>query len=345
MNKAGQGGSEKYVYDIIKEYGPKHCIFIYSLDGPLVNRLKALGVTCYHVNMRHPFDFKAALEVAKIVKKENISVIHAHFLRENYIAILVKLLTRKIEVIWTYHVNVPMKPHIVFLNKIFTTFNKKVIAVSNFMKRELIKKGINPTKIQVIYNGIKLNSFLISDTKNKSYVKMAIIGRLSPEKGHEFLFKSLYELKNREPNMKWSLDVVGDGELSHQLQHLTKTLELEEHIHFLGYVNNVTEYLNEVDIVVIPSENESLSFAAIEAMATGKPIICTNVGGLPEVVINEKNGFLVEYGDIKALAEKICILINSEKLRHEFGHNGKERFQKYFTFNRMYEQLLDIYNQ
>jgi glycosyltransferase involved in cell wall biosynthesis len=347
MNKAGQGGSEKYVYDIIKKYGPQYCVFVYSLDGPLVKQLEALGVTCYHVKMRHPFDMKAAIAISKIIKQENISLIHAHFLRENYIAILAKLLTRRIEVVWTYHVNVPMKRHIVLLNKIFTAFNKKVIAVSNFMKRELIKRGINPAKIQVIYNGIGLDHCCTTPgSKERTFVKMAIIGRLSSEKGHAFLLKSLYELKKLAPDAKWSLDIVGDGELLHDLKRLTKDLKLENYVHFLGYINNVIDYLlNNIDIVIIPSENEALSFAAIEAMATGKPIVCTNIGGLPEVVVDGENGFLVEYGDTEALAKKLSTLIHSAELRREFGDNGKKRFEKYFTFEAMYSQLLNIYNQ
>ena len=115
LHYPGEGGTEKYVYDIITHYGVDQCVFAYTLDGPLVGKLEKQGVKCIKVKMRHPFDLLAARKVKRIAEQYGISVIHAQFLRENYIALLAKLLGLKAKVIWTYHVNKPVPLILPFL--------------------------------------------------------------------------------------------------------------------------------------------------------------------------------------------------------------------------------------
>lgn len=346
IHKAGRGGSEKYVLDIIKNYGPEHCIVIYTIHGPLVESLNEMGVKCYCVHMRHPFDLMAANAVAKIFRKENISTVHAHFLRENYISILSKLFYNKPKILWTYHVNVEMQAHIRFLNRIITRFNEKVLAVSSFIKKELTKRGIHPKKIKVIYNGINIpNEPFIKESGNHDVKRLAIIGRLSEEKGHEFLLHALSHLLEKYQVDDWVLDIVGEGHLESTLKELTEKYKLNKKVNFLGYRSDIMDYLKDVDIVVIPSKNESLSYTGLESAASGKPIICTNIGGLPEIVENNKSGYIVEYGDVDQLAKKLADLIQSDTTRVQFGKNGYELARKKFNSDEMIKQLIEIYNQ
>lgn len=346
LNYVGMGGTEKYVLDLIHATGPANNVFVYSEDGPGLKQFRESGVKIYKVKMSSPFDAKAAFELKKIINKEKVGIVHAQFLRENFIAVLSKLLGANIKVIWTYHVDVSMGLLIRFANKIFTRFNHKVIAVSNFMKNSLIDKGIRKDKIAVVYNGVDFPKKRTSNSAPKEIpndFRIGIVGRLREEKGHEFLLKSLYKLKNELMQQNWICYVFGEGSLKDKLVKLASDLHLEDRIIFKGFIKNKEEIYENIDLVIVPSLNESLSYVAIEALAYSKPVIATNVGGLPEVIIDGKTGILVEYGDENELANKIKIIMNEKLLYTRLSKDGFAYVKSKFSKTKMIEETQRIY--
>jgi glycosyltransferase involved in cell wall biosynthesis len=210
LNYPGKGGTEKYVLDMMTAVGFENCILVYSEEGPGLEIFRKTGAATFRVSMRHPFDLKAARSIKKIVHEQGIDVIHAQFLRENYIALLAKMLGAKVKVIWTYHVDVAMNSLIRNLNGIMTRFNSKVIAVSQFMIGQLEAKGIPKDKLQLIYNGVKSSPGAIFDFNSVTPV-ITVIGRLREEKGQEFLIRSLHYLYERSPELKWQCHIYGEG--------------------------------------------------------------------------------------------------------------------------------------
>lgn len=343
LNCTGDGGTEKYVLNLMSHLGKDRCVFVYSEEGPFLNKFKALGVPIYQVTMRGPFDTTAASEIKKIAQKESVSCIHAQFLRENYIALLAKMLGARVKVVWTYHVNVPMSSVIKVTNRFMTKLNHRIIPVAEFMKQELLQKGVSKDKLTVIYNGIKNPHIDLTKKEAVQEKIISVIGRLSPEKGHKFLFESLALLKTKHPHLNWKLHIIGDGSLKQELVELANQLKLESNIIFKGFVNTMdTEYINS-DLIVLPSENEAFPFVAIEALAFEKPVISTNVGGLPEVIRHNKTGMLVSYGDVPALADTMGLVLENEVLSTELAKNGKEFFLKNLTFDKMLKQTLAVY--
>lgn len=140
LNYVGKGGTEKYVLDLIQSVGPENCLFVYSEEGPGLDDFVYAKVKMFQVKMNGPFDLKAAKQIKQIVLTEQVDVVHAQFLRENYVAILAKIMGAKCKVFWTYHVDVPMGKGIRIINKIMTAFNTKVITVSRFMYQQLEKR-------------------------------------------------------------------------------------------------------------------------------------------------------------------------------------------------------------
>jgi L-malate glycosyltransferase len=344
LNYTGDGGTEKYVLNLMSSLGKERCVFVYSEKGPFFDKFKELGVPTYQVTMRGPFDFNAAKEIKTIAQKEGVTHVHAQFLRENYISLLSKILGSNVKVVWTYHVNVPMSSLIRFTNRFMTKLNHKVIPVAEFMKKELVRKGVSEDKLTVIYNGIQIPKIDVTKKMVFNEKVISIIGRLSPEKGHKFLFESLAKLKKESPHLKWTLNIVGDGSLKQELIELSKTLDIHSTINFKGFVNTMdTEYINS-DLIVLPSENEAFPFVAIEALAFEKPVISTNVGGLPEVIKDNETGILVSYGDVNALTEKIRWLLEDDELSKRLAKNGKDFFLKNLTFDKMLNQTVAIYN-
>jgi glycosyltransferase involved in cell wall biosynthesis len=344
LNYTGDGGTEKYVLNLMSTLGKEKCIFVYSEKGPFFDKFKDLGIPIYQVTMRGPFDLKAAKQIKNIALKEGVKYVHAQFLRENYIALLSTFLGSKVKVVWTYHVNVPMPSFIRFSNYFMTRYNHKVICVAEFMKKELLQKGVPDNKLTVIYNGIRNPKIDFSQKLVSKEKIISIIGRLSEEKGHKFLFESLSKMKKERPDLQWKLNIVGDGPLKQDLIDFSKKLDIDSNIYFKGFVNNMgVEYINS-DLIVLPSENEAFPFVAIESLAYEKPVISTNVGGLPEVIRHNETGLLVPYGDVKALSENITKLLEDEDFAKRLAKNGKDFFLKNLTFDKMLRQTLSIYN-
>lgn len=347
MNYPGEGGSEKYVFDNIMKYGKENCVFASSLKGPLREKLIAKGIKCYILPMKHPFDVKASLQLKKIIEEEKISIVHTHFLRENYIAILSKIFGAKVKVFWTYHVNVPMSPLNRFFNKMMTKYDKKVIAVSHFVKQELVKKGVAEDKIQVVYNGIDLiDHYVFKDQSNRSgKIELAAIGRLSPEKGQLFLLEGLKLLNEDSSNSyDWECLIYGNGPLEQELKQKAIDYGLEERVKFLGHVTNIPERLKEIDIVVIPSQNDAFPYIAIESLAMGKAIIGTNVGGIPEIIRDNKTGIIIHYGNPKELSEAIKKLFSDHLYANQLSQQGRNFYLENLTSDKMLHTIWMLYN-
>ncbi|MDW0114031.1 glycosyltransferase [Sporosarcina saromensis] len=345
LNYPGIGGTEKYVYDLISHRRPEDCILVYSDEGPGLERFQDLNVKVIRVPMKQPFDLSAAKELKKVIKNEKIKVVHAQFLRENYIAILAKLLGAPVKVIWTYHVDVKMRFHIRAANRIMTRFNTQIIAVSNFMKHKLIQKGIRKSAIQVIYNGVNKPQQVKLEQPQNAIPIIAVIGRLSAEKGHLFLINALEHFKKSNPTLQWQCHIYGDGLLKKQLEQLVVDKNMQEHINFFGHVSPIEKVYLNTDLVVVPSENEALSYVGIEALSYGIPLIGTTVGGIPEVIEEGVTGLLVKYGDIENLSSKLEELLTNKELYQKMSKQGILAFNSKFEMSRMLQKTYHVYDK
>lgn len=343
LNYVGNGGTEKYVLSLISALKPNQCLLVYSTPGPFLEKFKQLNIKTYQVRMNHPFDWKASYEIKKIVQKERVDIIHTQFLRENYIALFSKIFGAKVKVIWTYHVEVEMSPLLKMCNTILTRFNHSIICVSSFMKKQLSTKGVAKKKIEVIYNGIA-DPYIKQTSINNATKQIAVIGRISKEKGHEFLIKGLVKLRQIAPKLDWHCNIIGTGPLKESIQKQVHKEKLTERISFKGYRDNIIEEYHKNDLIVIPSENESLSYVAIEALALKRPVVATNVGGLPEVIKHDKTGRLVKYGDIDTLAETLQRLLEDQNLTARYIKQGRIYFEENFLLNAMLRKTFRLYN-
>ncbi|MFX3622877.1 MAG: glycosyltransferase family 4 protein [Ectobacillus sp.] len=344
LNYIGDGGTEKYVMNLIQAADPKRCILVYSTPGPFLEKFQQMNIPIYQVTMSHPFDLQAAWRIRKIAYEEKATTIHTQFLRENYIAILAKRLGAHVRVIWTYHVDVPMPFPLKAFNKVFTRENDAIICVSRFMKKQLLKKGVPSHKLHVIYNGIP-DPFVPTPIVRRKQKHIAVIGRLSKEKGLHFLLHGLAALRQSKPSIDWHCNIIGEGPLKAELASLAKELSLSGYVTFKGFQEEVLSAYIQNDIIVIPSENESLSYVAIEALAMKKPVVATNIGGLPEVIKNEETGLLIPYGDTNAFARAITLLLENEDLCASLGEHGRAHYLQNFTYTKMIEETFRLYRE
>lgn len=167
------------------------------------------------------------------------------------------------------------------------------------------------------------------------------VGRMSASeryKGMDTVIRALPKIVGSVPETHYCL--VGDGDDRGRLECLAAEMGVGDRVVFPGKVGGeLSEYYRSCDIFVMPSRDEGLSLSYIEAMAWGKPVVAGNHGGTPEIVVDGESGFLVPYGDVDALAERVIRLLRDEPLRRRMGEAGRRRVEENYTFRCFRERL------
>ncbi len=212
-----------------------------------------------------------------------------------------------------------------------------IIAVSNYDANLARKAHILPKYgLHVIHNGIeKMTTSAVIRKKN-----IVMVARFQIPKRQDLLLRAFALLEDKEV----TLTFVGDGPTKKEVENLAEDLGVTERVFFVGDKQNVEEYLKEASIFVLMSNFEGLPISIIEAMATGLPIVASNVGGVRELVITNKNGFLVK-NDISELQAYLTKLLADELLRKMMGKEGRTLFEQSFQLKGTYEKTLAIYEQ
>ncbi len=215
-----------------------------------------------------------------------------------------------------------------------------IIVAAPPMRDILINK--TKAKIYIIPNGIDLKYVRDITSKSIGHPCILYVGRLTKRKGVDILLKAIPMIKDLIPNIL--LYIIGEGPQDNELKEIVKDLNIDNNVKFLGFVSEEEKYsyYKHVDICIIPSIDEPFGIVLLEAMACGKPIVASNVGGIPFVVEDGKTGILVKPGDVDILAEKIIMLLQSEELREQMGMAGKEKTAN-FSWQVIAEQTVKIY--
>ncbi|KRF54325.1 glycosyl transferase [Bacillus sp. Soil745] len=226
--------------------------------------------------------------------------------------------------------------------KISKTLNKAdlIIALSERWKKDL-GSICNNENIRVIYNPINRSLYKTSPLKEKNII---FLGRIGRRKGVYDLLESLQLVLDQTKDFK--VYIAGDGNIE-KAKKVIVDLNLEKHVEVIGWINlnKKIELLYNSSIFVLPSYNEGLPVSILEAMASGVPVISTNIAGIPDQIVNGVNGFLIEPGNINDLAKKICLLLNDRKLRDEFSKKTLKRVDEKFNINIIEKCILDAYKQ
>ena len=353
INHAGNAGTEKYVYNLIKTYEGANtkCYLAYNEPGKLSDDVEAMGIPTFRFNMRHPFDKKAARALANYCRENNIDVIHAQYPRENYIALLSRKYYSGTKVVYTCHLTLKTNFLWRITNRIMTKHNHKIISVCNNGKELLIGNGVNSNKIEVIYNGIKPHEHTAADPTLRAKLGIdedtfviTTLARYHIAKGLDYFVKSIEKLKQKT-NKKFVLLILGEGELWNEITALIKEKNLTDVICQLGFRTDVEEILKISNLYVNSAKcYEALSFAILEAMDASLPVIATNVGGNGDILSPENDcGILVEYGNTEQMAEAIKTMIDNEELRNKYSQNAFKAINEVFNLNKLLEDTYKLY--
>ena len=222
------------------------------------------------------------------------------------------------------------------------------LAISKYNRTCLEKMGFDPHKIADHSVGIDPEKFIRNHRemiRPGEEIRIVTVARLVKEKGLEFGIRSIGELIERNPGLRVRYDIIGDGKLRGDLEALSAGAGLTGVIRFLGEMNHtgVSERLNQAHIFLLPSLNEALPVALMEAQAAGLPVVATDVGGISEVVAHGKSGYLVPRGDVAAIRAAIESLIRNPGTWTELGSFGRKIVEEKYHIKKLNVRLVELY--
>jgi glycosyltransferase involved in cell wall biosynthesis len=219
-----------------------------------------------------------------------------------------------------------------------TLFAHRIVASSEAVKRALVAQGADPGRVRLIPGGVDLSAFDAEAPLVPGV--LGALGRLQTEKGHDVLLRALVELRGEA-----RLLLGGEGLLADELPRLATELGVLDLVDFRGFVSDVPAFMAETGLFVLSSRSEGQGLVFVEAMAAGRPVVATRVGGVPEVVVDGETGLLVEPEDPGALAAAVRRLLADPALAARMGQAGRRRAREVFSAQRMAELTAAMYEE
>ena len=293
---------------------------------------------------------QALFRLARYLRQKrwkDLDIVHVHlFPSQLYVAILRNLITPRARIITTEHSTWNRRRKSRLLRLIDSIMYRKyhsVACISEGARDALaVWQPAIKTRLKVIYNGIETEEFAkISRTRRPVEVtpRLVSVGSLTERKGYDAILGALTMIE-----LPFRYEVAGEGDQRLQLEAQIRRLGLENNVRLLGYTSNIAALLSESDLFVLSSQWEGFGLAVVEAMASGLPVVVTNVPGLNEIVRGEQDGgILVPPGDTVALSDALRRLIRDPDLRSEFGNRARSRATK-FQLNSMIDGYVDLYH-
>lgn len=296
-------------------------------------KINNLTDNCFFKNIfRIILNLKTAISLLQLVKRNDIDIIYSNT-SVNMVGIFLSIITRK-QHIWHVH-EIPKFNKTIFklYEYLFQYKNGKIVFVSKLLLgnwEDSVK--INMKKCSIVYNPIV--KYTLNKRINNNFT-FGFAGRLNRNKNICFLIKVFESIKQRYSNIK--LIVAGEGELEDYLKK-----ENSDGIEILGQVNNMSDFYSEIDVLIVPSINESFSLVAAEAMMVGKPVIVNENIGIKEIIEDRENGLIYKSNDEKNLYDKMEKIYMDVNLYKKISANGKKTMELYFSENRFLEEINNI---
>ena len=351
-----QGGTEKQALSLVTEFQHRHLITVLAPTGKGLPPFLEQQLTYHEFTAWERNFFKGLRELVAGIKaaqkRQPIDLIHVHGAHE--LMMPVRLLFPNLPIVFTVHgyhgasSEVSYRLACLFANWWAT----RVITVCQAEFDILVKFGMNPAKLQLIYNGVMtptIDPIQVAALANQFQLDpstQTIIGtvaRLSEAKGLTYLLQAFARVAQAKPNLR--LVIAGVGDLEQQLKQQSQDLGIADRTIFAGYVNNISQLIELFDFFVLPSLQEACSLACAEAMSQQKAVIGTTIGGIVEQVADGETGFLIPPKDVDSLTEKLQYLIDRPELVDKLAHNGRQRYEEYFALDRMLIHTENLYAQ
>lgn len=352
---SGPGGAERVISNLAASLNPDRYRAVLCLFRPgwLQERSESRGIRTFIIPTHGMTDWRWAIQFKRLLRQERVDLVHAHEFDANTQGTFVAALS-----------GIPLVATVHGKNYFWERFRRRLayrwvsrrttmVAVSQNLKQFIVEKvGVAPERVKVLYNGVDAlphyDRVDVDDCKKElgmpeNHQIVGVVGNLYPVKGHQYLIDGLPSILAKCPNT--SFVFAGRGELEGELKAQVHRLGVETKVFFLGLRQDIPRILAMLDVFVLPSLSEGLSMAILEAMSVGKPVVATQVGGNPELVLNGETGFLVPPRDSQALASSVVALLTNRQQAAQFAERAKRRAEGQFSLRTMVSSYQSLYDE
>jgi glycosyltransferase involved in cell wall biosynthesis len=346
----GLGGQEKRV--LAEAVGlfkrGHHVVIACKEDARIKGEATKAGLAVHTFPLRKPYDIGSIMSLTHFIRANKFDIVSTHSGVDSWIGGLASRLSGTPVLARTRHLNIPLKRSILnfihYLPDVYITCGENMrdnlIGKCGFPAGKVVSI---PTGIDPVFSNVNKNR----DARTKYGIDIdspviTYVGILRSVKGHEVTFRAVKTVVESMPDAKFL--IVGDGPREAALKDYVADLNVSDHVIFSGFVDDIAEIYSFTDVAVLSSWSEGLPQSLLQAMASGVPVVATRVGGVPEVVIHEKTGLLVEAGDHEALAKGVIRILNEHGFASQIAENAKELVQKDHSLDHMIDKIEDLYN-
>lgn len=341
----GLGGAERILVDVVTR--GNRDVFEYSVvtivgGGPLENELRSAGVPYYSLEKTTLLGLGVLVELTQLLNRLEPDIVHTHLFGAHLWGQVASLLNRvPIMVASEQNTDVDLGELRTRIKQVLSYSADTVIAASDAIRKFLSTQGhIDDDKIVVIRNAIDTAQFLdLRPPVFEPTMKLLSIGRLHPQKGHDVLIEAL----SRVHDVPWELTIVGAGDELDNLSDKVTLHHLNDRVHFVGTTTDVPATIEQHDVLVMPSRWEGIGLAVIEGMAAGRPVIASNVGGIPELIAHGKTGLLVQPENEAALADAVRWVWQHRTQALAIGAAAREYARLHCDVRAMVQQYERVY--
>jgi glycosyltransferase involved in cell wall biosynthesis len=310
-------------------------------------------------------DVRAILRLARLIRREQPSILHTHTAKAGAVGRIAALLAggaRPPILVHTFHGHVlrgyfnPLTTlGFRILERRLARFTTMLVAVSPEVRDDLVGLGVaSPDKFAVVRLGIELSERVSSDSGAREDTRRALgvppdaflvgwVGRMTAVKRTRDVLRTFRALLDGGTDAY--LVLVGDGPDREPLERHAHELGVTRRCLFVGYQNDVARFYDAMDVLLLPSVNEGTPVSVIEALAAGRPAVATRVGGVPDVIRDGIDGFLVEAGDTETLAARLGELASDPERRREMGSAGQTRVLDRYGVDRLIDDIDSLYRR
>jgi glycosyltransferase involved in cell wall biosynthesis len=319
--------------------------------APLGQSLRDIGIETVELPMRGELHLRAAFQLSEICRKKNIHLAHTHDAHAHALGWLATMRPPRIPVVVTRRVDFPVGGNLFSLLK-YKSKRVFFIAISHGVKKVLMEGGVPEERIEVVHSGVDPGRFLgkCDGTAfkrkygiGKDQIVIGNVAALSDHKGHVYLIDAVPRVLQKFPNARFF--IIGQGELLPLLEARIEKLGLKGKVTLTGYIKEVEEAFRAMDLFVLSSHLEGLCTSVLDAMLMRVPVVATRTGGIPDVVEDGANGYLVEPKNPESLAQGIIRLLEDRKAQERFVNTGYERVIKHFTKEKMVSGTAAVYHK
>ncbi len=348
----GFGGGETQVLGLTLALaaGGHRAELICDRAGGLWERATAARIRCHPLSIRNAIDLTAGIRLRAMLKRERFDVVHFHTSRAHSMAPFARGFARALVVTR----RMDYRPNRWFAPYLYNRAVDGVVAISGGVADSLAAAGVERERVTVVHSGVDCERFRPPTSEERAGARSALgisageflisaVGALEARKGHRYLIEAIGRLAAGGNPVKVKCLIAGQGSIYEILRREIALVRSADRIKLIGKIDDPRELLRASDVFAMPSLKEGLGVAALEAMASGLPIVASDVGGLREVIQHDRTGIIVPPENPAAIGSAIGRLMESAELRAQMGAAARARVVENYSMEKMSARTLALY--